>query len=68
MIRIVKRALALTCAVAFVSVLYGCGGSDSSTSTGGTGSSPPPVVSPPDPVQGVATPSTVSVVTATNAG
>jgi hypothetical protein len=69
MIRIDKRVQALICAIALVSVLCGCGGSNGSTSTGGAGSSPPPVIPPPpEAVQGIATPSNVSVVTATNAG
>jgi hypothetical protein len=57
-------------AIALCSVLAGCGGDDVSTAP--TGNSPPPAPpappAPPEVVQGVATPSSVSVVTATNAG
>jgi hypothetical protein len=60
----VKKVSFLAAGAATVLCLIaGCGGSNSAT-TGG-GNVPPPVV--PDPVQGIATPSSVSVVTATNA-
>jgi hypothetical protein len=57
-------------AMALTVFLAGCGGSDSGQApSGGTGNTPPPTTTPPPPetVQGVATPSNVSVVTATNA-
>ena len=60
-----KRVSFLAAGAATVLCLVaGCGGSSTPT-TGGGGNVPPPVV--PDPVQGIATPSSVSVVTATNA-
>jgi predicted small lipoprotein YifL len=52
----------LTLAIALVCVLAGCGGGNSGVST-----NPPTNNTPPETVQGIATPSSVSVVTATNA-
>jgi hypothetical protein len=58
----------LACAIALTGFLAGCGDSYSNSATsGGTGNSPPDNNPPEEVVQGVATPSTVSVVTATNA-
>jgi hypothetical protein len=62
----------VACAMALTVFLAGCGGSDSGQASngGGAGNTPPPTTNnppPPETVQGVATPSNVSVVTATNA-
>ena len=62
------RLWGLTCAMTFVGILSACGGSDDNRSIGGSGSAPPIIdLPPPEPVRGIATPSNVSVVTATNA-
>ena len=63
MSRLQRRLLLGACASALVGTLASCGGSGSSASA-----PPLTVIPPPEVVQGIATPSTVSVVTATNAG
>jgi hypothetical protein len=56
---------------ALITMLAACGGGSDSTAGGGTvnppgGGGSPPII-PPEVIEGVATPSSVSVVTATNA-
>lgn len=65
--RLIVRAA--MCIVALTAALCGCGGGSGASTDGmtgspggGTGETPPP-----ETIQGVATPSSVSVVTATNA-
>jgi hypothetical protein len=54
--------------IAFVALTAGCGGSSSAAAPLPPASNNPPVVPPPPaPVEGVATPTSVAVVTATNA-
>jgi hypothetical protein len=55
--------------IAFVALATGCGGSSSSASVPPpSGNNPPvPPPPPPPPIEGVATPTSVAVVTATNA-
>ena len=67
MSRFERRVWGLTCAMAFVGILSACGGSNNNAVSGGSGTAPPIIVPPPETVQGIATPSNVSVVTATNA-
>jgi hypothetical protein len=47
-------------------VCTGCGGSSAASAPPASGNNPPPVT-PPAPIEGVATPTSVAVVTATNA-
>ena len=59
--------------LALISMLAACGGGSSGTTSGPSSGSPPVVGSTPPTegpvtIQGVATPSSVAVVTATNAG
>jgi hypothetical protein len=60
--KIVQR---MACLAALAGVMAGCGSGHTATTTSPppAGTSPPPVVV----IQGIATPATVSVVTATNA-
>lgn len=63
------RLIALTCTLAVLSSLAACGGG---SGAGAVATTPPPSSgggggNNPDPIQGVALPSNVSVVTATNA-
>jgi hypothetical protein len=63
------RSVLIACSCAVLSILSGCGGSDASAPPP-VGNDPPvvtPPPPPPPPVEGVATPSSVAVVTATNA-
>jgi len=60
------RSVFIACSCAVLSILSGCGGSDASAPPP-AGNDPPVVTPPPPPVEGVATPSSVAVVTATNA-
>jgi hypothetical protein len=53
--------------IAFVALTAGCGGGSSSAAPLPPAGNNPPVVPPPAPVEGVATPTSVAVVTATNA-
>ena len=56
--------------VAFVASTTGCGGSSSASVPPPSGNNPPDVPPPPPPpaaIEGVATPTSVAVVTATNA-
>jgi len=53
--------------IAFVALTAGCGGGSSSAAPLPPAGDNPPVVPPPAPVEGVATPTSVAVVTATNA-
>jgi hypothetical protein len=57
--------------IAFVALTAGCGGSSSAAAPLPPGGNNPPVIPPPPPppapVEGVATPTSVAVVTATNA-
>jgi hypothetical protein len=52
--------------IAFVVLSTGCGGSDGAHMPP-SGNNPPPVTPPPAAIEGVATPTSVSVVSATNA-
>jgi hypothetical protein len=53
--------------VAFIALTSGCGGSDSAAAPPPVDDTPPPVIPPPAAIEGVATPTSVAVVTATNA-
>jgi len=54
--------------IAFVALTPGCGGSSSASVPPPSGNNPPDIPPPPPPpVEGVATPTSVAVVTATNA-
>jgi hypothetical protein len=53
--------------IAFVALTSGCGGGSSAAAPLPPAGNNPPVVPPPPPVEGVATPTSVAVVTATNA-
>jgi hypothetical protein len=55
--------------IAFVALTAGCGGGSSASVPPPAGNNPPvvPPPPPPPPVEGVATPTSVAVVTATNA-
>jgi hypothetical protein len=55
--------------IAFVASTTGCGGSSSASVPPPSGGNPPvvPPPPPPPPIEGVATPTSVAVVTATNA-
>jgi hypothetical protein len=53
--------------IAFVTLSSGCGGSSAASVPPPSGNNPPTVTPPPAPVVGVATPTSVAVVTATNA-
>ena len=55
--------------VAIVALTTGCGGGNASSAPPPSGSAPPPPPPPPPPaaIEGVATPTSVAVVTATNA-
>ena len=64
------RSVLITSSCVFLLAIAGCGGDGSAASSPPVGNDPPPpVVNPPAPapVEGVATPSSVAVVTATNA-
>ena len=63
------RSLLVASSCVALLALSGCGGSDASAPPPSGNTPPPPVVTPPAPapVEGVATPSSVAVVTATNA-
>lgn len=53
--------------IAFVALTSGCGGGSSAAALPPPSGNNPPVDPPPAPVEGVATPTSVAVVTATNA-
>jgi len=53
--------------IAFVALASGCGGSSNAPTPPAGNSSPPVTPPPPAAIEGVATPTSVSVVTATNA-
>jgi hypothetical protein len=63
------RACLLVLLLAIALVVCGCGGGESSASAPPAGNSPPPAGNDPPPaaIEGVATPTSVAVVTATHA-
>jgi hypothetical protein len=65
--RLCRELLIAMLLVSIVVLSTGCGGSSSSASVPPPTGNTPPVVTPPAPIEGVATPTSVAVVTATNA-
>lgn len=66
MIDMTRRLGLGLCVVAIATVLSACGGSSEATTPPPVSSAPPDEEIPADVVSGIATPSSVSVVTATN--
>lgn len=65
--RYTRELFAAMLLIAFVALTSGCGGGSSAAAPPPSGNDPPVVPPPPPPVEGVATPTSVAVVTATNA-
>ena len=64
--RLSRELLFAMLLVSLVMLSTGCGGSSASSAPPPSGNNSPPVT-PPAPIEGVATPTSVAVVTATNA-
>jgi len=63
-----RELIAAMLLIAFVALTSGCGGGSSAGTLAPAGNVPTPPVPPaPPPVEGIATPTSVAVVTATNA-
>ena len=62
------RTMRVAAVSAVLATLAACGGGSDEAPAQGTPTPPPPTQTNPDPVVGVQTPDSVSVVTATNAG